>query len=155
MPREADESWPFSHGQRVAVGATRPALLPSATGHDRHELLPPPAATCSCLPTSCRWDVAWPSPWAEVSALGKGCCVCSSIECSSPSCAVLGQGELLWGVTGVSRLTGWCWPRAGVLLLAGDELIFTEPQRESKMQVKTSITSQFVPTVCQQRKEVA
>lgn len=42
-----------------------------------------------------------------------------------------------------------------MLLLAGDDLIFTEPQREGEMQVKTSVASQFVPTICQQREEVA
>lgn len=45
VPREADESWPFSQGQRGAVGATRPVLLPAALGHDRQAQAASPSSS--------------------------------------------------------------------------------------------------------------
>lgn len=110
MPREADKSWPFSQGQCVAVGATHPVLLPAATGRDRqaHSCFPlqqprvpyPPAA-----------GGTWSGPAQPLGrsvSLGRDA-VCAAASCVleffSPSCAVLGQGELVWGVTGVSSLT--------------------------------------------------
>ncbi|XP_039556381.1 uncharacterized protein LOC120498099 isoform X2 [Passer montanus] len=71
-------------------------------------------------------------PWAEVSGFGKGCCVCSSIVCTRvlTSPAVLGQGEFLWGVTGGSRLRVML-AKSLVLLLAGDDLIFSGLKRDN------------------------
>lgn len=93
MPREADESWPFS------VRSHSPCPSPSSHGIGQ--------AGTSCFPLQqphCAAGGTWPGP-----ALGLKCqvlerdaeCAAAScaLECFSPSCALLGQGELLWGVT--------------------------------------------------------
>lgn len=132
MPREAEEEpWPFSHGQRVAVGAAHPALLPAAMDGDRQTQAASPSSshvflTLHQLQVGRGLALGLKFQVLERSAV-YAAALCA-LECFSPFRAVLGQGELLWGVTGVSRLPEGCWPGAEVLLLAGDDLIFTEPQ---------------------------
>lgn len=107
MPREADGSWPFSHGQRVAVGATHPVLLPAAMGGHTAAATSSSHMFLTLHQLQVGRGLAQPLGRSVGSWKGILCDAAAScaLESFSPSCAVLGQGELLWGVTGVSRPT--------------------------------------------------
>jgi len=124
MPKEGEESWPFTHRECGAIAVVLPVPLPTAVprceSRQGRALL---FSGLSCASARSRQlqagrGLVQPSgrsvrPWKGILRGAAALCAPKS----SPPLAVLSCGELVLGVEGVSRTAKRPWPRRGAVLL--------------------------------------